>query len=101
MKQTRSNSSMPSTVEKRPKRRPDLNIRVVDGETVVFDRRAERIHQLNQTAGYIWERCNGRSSMAEISVQLAESFAVDARTARKDVASVVSQLEGLNMLEQS
>ena len=82
-----------------PKHRSDVIVRVVDHETVVLDRQGELIHQLNETAGYIWDRCDGESTVADITNQLAEAFSVDPETARKDGAVIVSQLQQLNLLE--
>jgi hypothetical protein len=39
----------------RPKRRDDLNVRVIDGSTDVLDRRANFIHQLNEVATDVWD----------------------------------------------
>jgi hypothetical protein len=82
-----------------PKRRSDVNVRVVDGEVVILDRQAELIHQLNHTASYIWDRCDGHSTAAEIATQLVTAFDVDASTAIHDVATTVSQLYRLGLLK--
>lgn len=82
-----------------PKRRSDVSVRVVEGETVVLDRQGELIHQLNQTASSIWDRCDGESTLEEIANRLAEAFDVDSEAAARDVASVVGQLHSLNLLE--
>jgi len=82
-----------------PKRRSDVIVREVDHETVVLDRKGKLVHQLNQTAGYIWDRCDGESTVTDIANQLAEAFDVDPDTARKDGAAIVSQLGQLNLLE--
>ena len=82
-----------------PKRRVDVNVRMVDGEVVVLDRQSDLIHQLNHTASYIWDRCDGQSTVAEIADQLAAAFHVDAHTAIQDVATTIRQLHGLGMLE--
>ncbi len=82
-----------------PKRRSDVRVRVVASEMVVLDRQGGLIHQLNHTAGYIWERCDGKSTMADIAKQLAEAFDVDPPTAAADVAAVVQQFQQLNLLE--
>lgn len=82
-----------------PKRRSDVRVRVVDGETVVFDRHHGLIHQLNSTAHYIWERCDGHATGADIAQQLAEAFGVDPKIATADVVTLVAQLYTLELLE--
>ena len=82
-----------------PKRRVDVNVRMVDGEVVVLDRQSDLIHQLNHTASYIWDRCDGQSTVAEIANQLAAAFHVDVHTAVQDVATTIRQLHSLGLLE--
>jgi hypothetical protein len=82
-----------------PKRRSDLNVRMVDGETIVLDRSGGFVHQLNQTASYIWDCCDGTSTIAAMSTQLAEAFDVTLETAETDVVRVIDQLRQLNLLE--
>ena len=82
-----------------PKRRTDINSQVVEGEAIVLDRHHELIHQLNLTATYIWERCDGKASIEDIAVQLAETFAVEAETALNDVVRVMRDLQHLQLLE--
>jgi hypothetical protein len=60
----------------RLRRRTDVKTCLVDGELVVLDRHGELIHQLNKTASYIWEQCDGRRTAAEIAGQLGEAFEV-------------------------
>ena len=84
-----------------PKRRNDVNVRILDGEAVVLDRQAGLIHQLNQTASYIWDRCDGQFTVAEIANQLAAAFDVDADTAVHDVATAIQELHRLRLLEAS
>jgi len=55
---------------KHPRRRTDVNSQVVEGETVVLDRHHEFINQLNLTATYIWERCDGNASPEDIAATL-------------------------------
>jgi hypothetical protein len=81
-----------------PNHRTDVNVRIVDGELVVLDRHKGLIHQLNQTASYIWERCDGRSTAADIAKQLVKEFGVSVETAEADAQGFVEQLHALDLL---
>ena len=82
-----------------PLRRADVNVRIVDGETVVLDLRLNRVHQLNATASQVWERCDGRHDVDEIATHLVGSFEVDEATARSDAAATIEQLAGVGLLQ--
>lgn len=82
-----------------PRRRSDLRIRVVAHETVVLDLDAERIHQLNTTASFIWDQCDGHRTVAEIAAELARSFDVDHRTAHEAVHATLRRLDELQLLD--
>src|SRR5690242_1673573 len=82
-----------------PKRRSDVRSHLIEGETVVLDRQAGLIHQLNDTASYVWERCDGQSTVSDIAHQLAQAFDVDLTVATRDVRAMVAQLEALHLLE--
>jgi hypothetical protein len=82
-----------------PRRRTDINSQVVEGEAIVLDRQHEVIHQLNLTATYIWERCDGTASIKDIAAQLAETFAVAYEIAFKDVVQVIRQFQDLQLLD--
>src|SRR2546425_11856948 len=85
--------------ESRPKRRSDLNYRTIDGETVILDRKEGNLHQLNPTASFIWDCCDGNSNVAAIIDRLADAYEVDSSTARKDVGETLSRLRSSNLLE--
>jgi methyltransferase-like protein len=82
-----------------PTRRSDVKSRVVEGETVVWDRKGGLIHQFNQTASYIWEQCDGLHTAGQIAQGLAEACDVDVQTAAHNVAETIRQLAKLNLLE--
>jgi Coenzyme PQQ synthesis protein D (PqqD) len=84
-----------------PKRRPDVQSRLIDGEAVVLDRPAGLIHQLNPTASYVWERRDGHSTVTDIAQQLAHAFDVDLTVATDDVRVLVRQLQDLHLLESA
>jgi hypothetical protein len=83
----------------RPRRRADLQARGLDGETLVLDRAGGLIHQLNETASFVWARCTGDRSPLEISRDLADAFDVAPETAARDVETIVAQLRALRLVD--
>lgn len=84
-----------------PKRRSDINYRTIDGETVILNRAEGRLHQLNPTASFIWDCCDGNSNIVEIIDRLAGAYEVEPSTARKDVEEVLLKLRKSKLLEAS
>lgn len=76
-----------------------MTMRTVDGECVLLDRGAGLVHHFNLTASFIWERCDGRTSVDDIATGMSERFDVDPDVARTDVATVVRRLLDLNLLD--
>jgi Coenzyme PQQ synthesis protein D (PqqD) len=87
--------------EPHPKRRADLNYRTIEGETVILDRKEGHLHQLNPTASFIWDICDGNSSVAEIIDRIVGTYEVDSGTARRDVEEVLLKLRNSHLLETS
>jgi len=72
---------------------------VVEGETVVLDRQHGLVHQLNPTATYIWERCDGQATVEDLAAQLTETFDVAYEMALQDVARVTAHFRALQLLD--
>ena len=81
-----------------PKRRDDIHTRVVEGEAVLLDRQRDLIHQLNGTATYVWDCCDGRTSLTEIATQLAEAFDIPQELAIRDLTMVIQRFRDLHLL---
>lgn len=92
---------LPQIVENCPRVREDVSARVIGGEIVVLDRDGGRVHQLNATASYIWGRCDGRLTEAEIAEDLAAAYGVEPAQAASDVTALVVQFRELGLLESS
>jgi hypothetical protein len=95
-----SENTLWSTTDTRPLKRSDLNVRMVDGETLVLDLKSGLIHQLNPTANVVWEQCDGQSSIDEIAHHLLQLYEVDEKTAVKDVMEAVERLRELGLMEE-
>ena len=80
--------------------RADVRIQQVDGETLVLDDENGYIHQLNDTASFVWLQCDGKSSTEEIVRRFAEEFDVEDAVAAKDVSEVIEKLRELWLLSE-
>ena len=80
------------------RRRGDLSVEEVAGETLVLDDLGGCVHQLNPTAGFIWKQCDGQTSLQRIAERLVEEFDVAENVARQDVASAIAHLCKLHLL---
>jgi len=85
----------------RPKRRSDVSIREVEGDTVVLNRAAEQIHRLNSTASFIWHRCDGRRTVRDIADELTGTFDVEPEAANEAVVAALRQLDQLGLLDHT
>ena len=79
-------------------KRPELNIRNIDQETVIVDKETGEVHQLNPTASYIWDQFDGATTIEQITSKLANEFNIDENQAALDVNAVVDQLKELKLL---
>jgi hypothetical protein len=82
-----------------PRRRADVQARGLDGETLVLDRVGGLIHQLNETATFVWTRCTGDRSLGDIARELADAFDVAPETAVQDVERTVEQLRSVRLVD--
>jgi hypothetical protein len=76
-------------------------VRELDADLLLLDADSDQIHQLNSTARFIWQRCDGKQSAEEIADLLASEFAVESRVALKDVIETLGKLQALNLLVDS
>ena len=82
----------------RLKRRMGVQSRLVEGEMVVLDREHDLIHQLNKTATFIWEHCDGQQSAADIANAVCENIDVDEATAIREVIQTLERLQSLRLI---
>ena len=83
-----------------PKARTEnLVIQQVGDETLVYDLTTNKAHCLNETAGFVWNRCTGDRSINEIAnaVEVQFGHAVDADFVRL----ALNQLENESLLTEN
>jgi hypothetical protein len=68
---------------------PDTPARTIDGEAIVITPADSTLHTLNDTATFIWDRADGKKTLATIAAEMESEFDVDAETLRKDALSFV------------
>jgi len=76
-----------------------LVVRKLNDEVIVYDTRNQKAHCLNASAALIWEHCNGKRSVKDLSdlVQDAHSN----KNQREELVWIaLDQLEESNLLEQ-
>ena len=69
----------------------------IDGEAVLLDQSAERLHHLNVTATLVWACLDGRATVGQIASDLSAELGVPFATVLADTVGVICQLgaEGL------
>jgi methyltransferase-like protein len=82
----------------KPRLNPDLKVRIVDGEAIVLDRDNQRVHQLNETATFIIQRCDGTRSIDQLVAALLDHYDVTADVARSNATETLSNMRVLRIL---
>ena len=80
------------------RRRVGIMVRDLDGELIILDTEADRIHQLNRTAGFIWRNLDEAPAPERLAGLLAEEFDVEAHVALTDVLETLQRFRGLNLV---
>jgi hypothetical protein len=83
----------------RYRRRDNLTTQPVDEETLILDLESNNIHQLNPTASFIWNQCDGAASMDQVVKMFAANYGIDVEIAQSDVRRIIEQLSELGLIE--
>jgi methyltransferase-like protein len=58
----------------------------------------EKVFNLNKTAAYLWERCDGTKTLEELIQLLCEHYNIDEATARKDAEAFIAKMKDSQLL---
>jgi hypothetical protein len=79
-------------------RRSDVLFEEVSGEYIVYDNVNNKVHHLNATMTWIWNSCNGRTALDDMSKAFEHRFGTPMST---DVlTSCLRELDGCGLLER-
>ena len=79
--------------------REDIRYHELEDGAVIYDTRAEKIHTLNLTAAYVWNRLDGLHTLDEIASQIRQLVDVSQETVLKDVHDVVRRYRDEGLLQ--
>ena len=82
------------------KPRPDLATEVADGELIILDKAAGKVHQLNSSASFIWHCIGDGLETADIALELSDAFGVERESAFLDVEEVVARFLALELVQE-
>ncbi len=63
---------------------------ILDGEAVLYDRQSGRTHRMNQTALWIWQACDGRSTTRQLAERLTLAYDVPVDRALDDIEQSIA-----------
>jgi hypothetical protein len=82
----------------RPRPSPGVVAREIEGEIIIVPLTAgigdleDELYTLNETGRAVWERLDGKRSLAEVAHLLAEEFEASEDVLRADVLGLVDEL---------
>ncbi len=77
---------------------PDAAYRVYDGKAVVVLPGRAEVNVLNGTGGHIWERIDGKNSLAEILETVVGEYTIGREQAEADLHEFVAALQKQGMV---
>lgn len=87
--------------EERPLHRDGLVMHELDGEALMFDPVSSDTHRLNETALFIWRRCDGEHPVRCIAEELAAGYDVTIEEALQHVNQLLADLGDQGLLVNS
>jgi hypothetical protein len=84
----------------KPVRSPEIIVKEVGSETLLYSNHAGAIHILNPTAKLIWQLCDGNHTLEDMKQKITSSFSVDAGyDIMKDIKQTLENFNEKQLLE--
>ena len=79
-------------------RKDRLLVERLADETLVYDLRRHKAHCLNETAAFVWDKCDGKTSVAQLARGLGNEFEASAN--EKIVWLALDRLQRAHLLQE-
>lgn len=79
---------------------PEVAWKESDGEIVIVAPGQDLMHELNETASFLWKNIDGRKNAAELAALMAKRYEVTAETALRDTEELLQELRVKKLLVQ-
>ncbi|MCB8983021.1 MAG: PqqD family protein [Ardenticatenaceae bacterium] len=77
-------------LQQRPLPAPGYHIESLDGELLLFNPASDQILQTNQSGALVWQLCDGRRTIADITALLAAAYPDAAAAITDDVPAILA-----------
>ena len=85
----------------RPKARGHFSAYPIAGELVLVPERGDSIYALNASGAAIWEMCDGRHSLIDMTRNLSDRYSGDSLQIMADLTGALLQFDALDLLERN
>lgn len=82
-----------------PARSADVAIERVGQDVILYDRRSGRAHVINGSAARVWDLCDGRATLGEITAAFAAAYGLAPSAVSDDVAAIMATFRSLKVIE--
>lgn len=87
--------------EYRPVARPDLEKSEMGDETLLYNCENDKVSMLNKTAAAVWELCDGKHTIEEITAAITESLdPPEGRDVKSDVEAAIERFREDGILHE-
>ncbi|MDI9584483.1 MAG: PqqD family protein [Acidobacteriota bacterium] len=83
----------------KPVRRKDLLGRQVADEWMIYDASGKAVHVLNETARFVWDRCDGEHGVDDIVTEAVALYEISETEAREDILECLASFAELSILD--
>ena len=87
--------------EKYPRQNPETPTRTIEGEAIVITPDDSKMHNLNPTATFIWDRADGTQTLEAIFQAMQAEYEVSEAQLRDDILAFVNESQSKGMLDMA